>query len=168
MASTSSLGKRCGLVQSRSNFTFLLLILIIGFAFGCSKPQPTVENEEPNEAATAAAVNSSDSDIIPAAELADKVAQFESGQVDLAFRLLQTYRDLGDEVTASKYASSLSIQEGDAGAVAGQFFKLKQLTTSLVVCEAMNQSLVVWRRWQDDQIYNYAEAEREYTRKCSN
>jgi hypothetical protein len=145
---------------------------MFGLALGCSKSRQTAENEGPNEAATASAaaayaVNSSDSSIIPTAELADKVAQFKSGQIDLAFQLLETYRDLGDEVTASIYARSLSIQEGDAGAVAVQFYSLKQLTTGPAVCEAMNQSLAVWRRWKEDQTYNYTEAKREYDRKCA-
>lgn len=112
-------------------------------------------------------VDASDSIIIPSSELTEKVKRFKNGELALAFPLYVTYHNLGDEVSASIYSRSLSVQENNPDAVAVQFQTLKNLEKTAAVCEAMKLNLEVWSRWRTDKIYNYDAANLAYDERCS-
>jgi hypothetical protein len=145
---------------------FLLAAVLMLFAIGCDRMK--VERGQNGRVDPASkVVNASDSIIIPLSELAEKVKRFENGEINLAFPLYVTYHDLGDEVSASIYSRSLSLQENNPDAVAVQFETLKNLERTSAVCEAMKLNLEVWHRWRTDQVYNYAAAKLAYDERCS-
>jgi hypothetical protein len=141
---------------------FLLLVGLVVLYLEAS--EPATFQEIPGNPANI--VNSSDSAIIPRSQLASAVTRFEGGDLNLAYPLETTYRELGDEVTASIYSRSQAVKFQNAQYVAQYFDKLASLETSWSVCEAMKKNLEVWQQLPISQLYNYEQSQSIYKQKC--
>jgi hypothetical protein len=104
--------------------------------------------------------------LLSESELPIAAERFEKGEINFAWRLQTTYNAKKDEVKASVYARSLSVQENDPDAVAIQFSLLSRLEKSKAVCEAMRLNLEVWALWKDNKLHKYSDGKRQYEQKC--
>jgi hypothetical protein len=151
-------------MNSKIRITFLLYLLST-VLLGCGKSSGQNSTDMP-DIDYVNAVDSSHSAFIPDADLADKVRRFRAGETSLAYPLMSTYRDKGDEVSASIYARSIAIQEKDPTELAMQAIKLKTLAKSTSVCDAMRLNLEVWSKLPNEPVYDYAQSRVDYEKKC--
>lgn len=141
------------------------LILLLTPLAGCgqSSEHASLDNDSIDYANT---VNSSDSAIIPQSDLAQHVKRFEAGEIQLAYPLMTTFHEMGDDVSASIYARSLSSQEKDPQVLWVQAERLKRLPTGPTVCNAMKLNLEHWSNWKSDAHFSYDQAKEQYVKKC--
>jgi hypothetical protein len=132
-------------------------------ACGQSSERSSIDNGTIDYANT---VNSSDNAIIPQSQLVEHVKRFEAGEIELAYPLMSTFQEMGNEVAASTYARSLSVQENDPQMLAEQVKRLNTLPKSPSVCEAMKLNLEVWNKWNFNPHFSYDQAKEQYGKKC--
>lgn len=151
------------MIKSQRMMAVGLIILAPAAGCGQSSERSNIDNGTIDYANT---VNSSDSAIIPKSELVEHVKRFEAGEIELAYPLMSTFQEMGNEVAASTYARSLSVQENDPQMLADQVKRLNALPKSPSVCEAMQLNLEVWSKWKSDAHFNYSQAKEQYVKKC--
>jgi hypothetical protein len=141
--------------------------VIISFFFAISVGLlPSCEQKAPEKERAGNSIEAGVGSLLSESELPNAVERFNRGEIKLAWRLQTTYNAKKNEIVASVYARSLSIQENDPNAIAVQSFMLSQLEKSAAVCEAMRLNLEVWARWKDDKFHKYVDGKRQYERTC--
>jgi hypothetical protein len=151
------------MIKSQRMMAVCLIILALVAGCGQSSERSNIDDGTIDHANT---VNSSDCAIIPQSELAQHIKRFEAGEIELAYPLMSTFQEMGDEVSAAIYARSLSVQQQSIVVLADQVSKLNALPRSPSVCDAIKFNLEVWSKWKSDTHFSYDQAKEQYVKKC--
>jgi hypothetical protein len=143
----------------------LCLVCSLIFLLSCAEPKGD-QKVEADFFATGNFVDGVTTVAFSEKELPEAIQRFKNGDISIAFRLMVTYSVKGDEVQAAIYAQNLSIQEGNPDAVGTQFLSLARQERTASICDAMRNSLDIWKRWKDDRFHNYAAAVTIFDNKC--